>query len=373
MARVDLASSLYLGMRHPSESLARWSALTYGAPAALHEPPGAASVARELAALVGCPAATLGPSTLHLFMDWFGALPRPDQTTLLLDAEAYPIARWGVERAAARGATARTFRHFSPTALRGELARASRHSSRPIVVTDAYCPGCGRQAPLAAYRALLRPSAGLLVIDDTQALGVIGAQGGGSLRSARLTGEGVVWVASLAKAFGAPLAALGGDVETVEHFVEASQTRLHSSPPSAAAIAAASRALTLNQRHGDTLRRRLTARARRFRAGLASLGLSATGGLHPVQLIDPLAQLSAAALHAGLQSAGIDTALVRAACRQRDAVAVVLTATHTATEIDHALRALATLTRHVLDRHAPTGAERRIHVNDPGPKPAHLG
>ena len=76
-------------------------------------PPGTSTAAQQLAALIGCEQATLAPSTLHLFWDFFAVLSA-QPLTIFLDAEVYAVARWGVERAAARGARVYTFRHHDP-------------------------------------------------------------------------------------------------------------------------------------------------------------------------------------------------------------------------------------------------------------------
>jgi 8-amino-7-oxononanoate synthase len=73
---LDFTSALYLAMRHPSWSLRPWPQLTTGSPGALVAPPGAENVAAELARLVGCEAATLVPSTLHVNLDLFGKLAK---------------------------------------------------------------------------------------------------------------------------------------------------------------------------------------------------------------------------------------------------------------------------------------------------------
>src|SRR4051812_46557747 len=97
---LDFTSALYLGMTHPSASLAPWQALTLGRPAALEEPPGAGQVAADLARLTGAEAGLLFPSTLHLFRDLFrcvvtAANPAAARgVVLLMDTQAYPIARW---------------------------------------------------------------------------------------------------------------------------------------------------------------------------------------------------------------------------------------------------------------------------------------
>ena len=92
------------------------------------------------------------------------------------------------------------------------------------------------------------------MLDDTQALGVLGGRrygaiygigGGGSLRSPSCRRRSSV-ISSLAKAFGVPVAALSGSTELVGRFVRESETRVHCSPPSIPVIHAADRALTIN-------------------------------------------------------------------------------------------------------------------------------
>src|SRR5712692_3946714 len=131
----DFTSALYLGMRHPSRSLRPWTRLTAGVPAALESLPESRRVAQEIAALQGCERGTLGTSTLHLFWDLFGILAG-QRVRIYMDAGAYPIARWGVERAAARGAAVCSFRHHDPEALKRQLGRSPDYGLRPLVVTD---------------------------------------------------------------------------------------------------------------------------------------------------------------------------------------------------------------------------------------------
>ena len=118
----DFTSALYLGLRHPSRSLAPWDQLTTGRPAALFTSPSQGMVAGVLADLAGCERATLGSSTLHLFWDLFGMLDT--RHAIYMDAGLYPIGRWGVERAAARGIPVQVFTHHDGEALR----RALHHS-----------------------------------------------------------------------------------------------------------------------------------------------------------------------------------------------------------------------------------------------------
>ncbi len=351
---LDFTSALYLGLRHGSESLQPWDRLTLGVPAALQAPPAAVAVARDLASLQGCEASTLGPSTLHLFWDLLGLIAR-EPVAVLVDDGSYPIARWGVERAAARGVPVRSFGHHDVKALREGVRLACGRGLRPVVVTDGVCPACGRVAPLAGYLETARAERGLLIVDDTQALGVLGQApgpqapygigGGGSLRFLGVSGPSVLLVASLAKGFGAPLASLSGSRALVQRFEALSETRVHCSPPSVAALHAALAALALNRTEGDARRAQLLANVRRFRAALAPSGLRPTSGLFPVQTLADLGRERAAALHEALLRAGVRTVLHRSPGPGRAGLSFVLTALHTAEEVARAARTLLGVAR----------------------------
>ena len=67
---LDFTSSLYLGLQHPSRSLAPWGRLTTGVPAVMGEPPESHQVARGLARLQGVERTVLYPD--HLVVDCVG-------------------------------------------------------------------------------------------------------------------------------------------------------------------------------------------------------------------------------------------------------------------------------------------------------------
>ncbi len=113
---LDFTSVLYLGFRHAHSTLRPWAQLTTGRPAALEPAPEAERVAQDLARLLRCERAVLAPSTLHLYWDLFDVLAR-DRIAIYADAGAYPIARWGIERAAAKGVRTATFQMHDPAVL----------------------------------------------------------------------------------------------------------------------------------------------------------------------------------------------------------------------------------------------------------------
>jgi 8-amino-7-oxononanoate synthase len=309
-----------------------------------------------MAELCGAPAGLLFPSTLHLFRDLFGAIASK-QSMLLVDDGAYPIARWGMEGVLLQGATMAPYPHHDAEALARQARRVFRAGQRPIVVTDGLCPACGRLAPLPELARIAADYGGSLVVDDTQAIGIVGAPspdratplglgGGGSLMWYGLKGSHIWAGGSLAKGFGAPLAVLLGATEALDDIARTGETRIHSSPPSVAAITAAAQALTDNAKSGDLLRARLARRVSQLRQGLACIAARVISALPlPMQSIALESKQAARAVLSALEAAGI-TALATRSCAGGVALTLVLTARHTAGAVDRLVVALATALPH---------------------------
>jgi 8-amino-7-oxononanoate synthase len=342
---LDFTSALYLGIRHPSRSLRSWPSLTAGRPAALESPPTAETVARSLAALTGCERVEFFPSTLHLFFDLFEAL-RHKGVRLYVDGGAYPIARWGAERAAARGVFLRTIPHYDPIAAQAIIEKDRASGTRPVILADGYCAHCGRAAPLKQFLSFVVPDNGYVVLDDTQALGVFGEApdrvnpygrgGGGSLRLHNIDSSSVIVGSSLAKGFGVPLAALGGSAQLIRQILPRSETRAHCSPPSMATLRAVEHALALNGAHGDAIRRHLAELVARFREQIDGKRISVSRSLFPVQALalDPYA--SAVRSHRMLREAGVRTVLVRKHNAPGAKLLFVFNASHSFDDVDQA-------------------------------------
>jgi 8-amino-7-oxononanoate synthase len=192
------------------------------------------------------------------------------------------------------------------------------------------------------------PSGGYVVIDDTQALGVLGraasgggpygADGGGSLRWQAISSPRMIVGSSLAKAFGVPIAVLGGSARIIRRFEERSETRIHASPPSIAELHAAEHALRANAARGDELRDRLARLVAGFRRRVRGMGLRGPRSLFPVQALGPLRRPSR--VQQALQAAGVVTAVVRSCVGREKRLVFVITASHTTADLDHAAAAL---------------------------------
>jgi 8-amino-7-oxononanoate synthase len=352
---IDFTSASYLGLRHASESLRPWAQLTSGVPAALAEPRAARHLSGRLARLTGTDQAVLATSTLHAFWDLFvvraclANRSGEPGIALYLDAASYPISRWGVERATGHGVPALTVPHHDPEALRRILASRRTRGLRPVLVADGFCPGCGRAAPLAEFLRVIRDAGGELVLDDTQPLGLLGSPqqgssygvgGGGSLRHARVSGPDLILVSSLAKAFGVPVAMVTGSAGFIRGYLALSQTRVHCSPPSSAHLSAGAHALMVNQCSGERLRARLADLVDRFQYGLGQAGLPVPRGTFPVQSLRFPSPLDPVLVHRELLGLGIRAVLHRSSCLGGVAVSFLITARHSAANVDAAISAL---------------------------------
>jgi len=346
---LDFTSALYLGMKHPAGSLLPWEAFTSGVPAALFEPPEAKEVAQQVATLQGCERGLLGTSTLHLFWDFFGMFSRGG-VSVYVDRGTYPIARWGVERAAGRGAMVREFAHHDPEDLQRSLALNTHGNALVVVLTDGFCPECGRPAPLHEYLRVVRSRGGWLVVDDTQALGIFGTWdntalygrgGGGMLPRLRISGPDLLVVSSLAKGFGTPVAVLSGSKKALDEFEMKSETRMHCSPPSLPVIRAAQHALVLNRVHGDRLRARLSSLVFRFRRRAQEVGVRCKEGLFPIQTLLTGSKTNTRELHERLARNGVRTVLRYENGTSDLRISFVITARHTPQEIDRAVGVLS--------------------------------
>jgi 8-amino-7-oxononanoate synthase len=346
---LDFTSALYLGIRHAHHTLRPWAQLTTGRPAALEPAPEAARVAKDVAQLLRCERAVLAPSTLHLYWDLFDVLAR-DHIAIYADAGTYPIARWGIERAAGKGVRTATFQMHDPATLEDLLRRDRGSGLRPVVVTDGVCTETGRTAPLPDYLKLVRERSGYLVIDDTQALGILGkapAQdapygrgGAGTPAWHGVEGPEFIMGSSLAKGFGAPLAVIASNAKLIAKFEDLSATRVHSSPPSFAVISAAQRALAINEKRGDRLRSHLAKLVRHFREGLRQIGLSAVGGLFPVQTLRAIPGIDPQRLYRRLLSFDVRAVLRSVRHMPGAALSFLITVMHTRSDIGRCMEAL---------------------------------
>ena len=148
--------------------------------------------------------------------------------------------------------------------------------------------------------------------------------------------------ASLAKAFGAPLAIAERRAETLERIARDGETRIHTSPPSAADIAAGRNAVAAQPGARRSPRARLVRLVEQLRKELRKLGLQPRSELPiPMQTIAMPSLRAAKAALASLDENGI-RALVTRSCREElPSLTLLITARHASADISRAVAALA--------------------------------
>ena len=318
---LDFSSSLYLGFEHSSQEIGRWDNLTTGVPAAIQEHKHASFLANQIAQLQGLERGLIYPSTLHAFTDLFTTWPDSEKFQLFYDSDLYEIGKLGVKLGKLNGIRTSSFPHFNHKELRNKLDLKLEKGKKPIIVTDGFCPLCGKLAPLRQYMDIIKPYDGFLILDDTQALGILGQNpdsvmpygyyGGGSLKWLNLSNSRIISVSSLVKGFGAPLTIITGAKNCIDNLSERSETRLYSSPPSIVHLMAGVNGIKLNARKGWERRKHLLEMVKYFRFLLGFTPSSMNDLNFPVQYVDGLSYRNCIRIYQKLALKNIKTNLVR--------------------------------------------------------------
>ncbi len=349
LSGVDLSTFGYLGLRHLKEHLRPWDRLSRVRPPSVDEiDPLVDNLTAQIAALQGCEAAIFATSTFHLFWDFFDLLS-DEEVVIYLEEGTYPIAQWGLERATAQGVPVFSFLSQSPESLDSLLSQNSAGKRRPVVVVDGVSSTLWSPTPLSDYLRAIEPFGGLVVVDDTQALGLLGYSpntqapfglgGGGSLRWHQIESPNVLLVSSLAKGFGVPISVFSGSTQMVKWFGMNSRTLEHCSPPCFPLLHAVEHALVINESEGDELRGRLAENVRIFQSILQDAGFLEIGPLFPVQVVVSPELSDPEFFEGELRARGV-RALFQKSGNNRARVVLGITAEHSPDEIEFSAHVL---------------------------------
>jgi 8-amino-7-oxononanoate synthase len=180
-----------------------------------------------------------------------------------------------------------------------------------LMVTDGVFSMDGDLAPLPALAALATQQGCALMVDDAHGLGVIGANGRGSIEHTGVAASAVpVLIGTLGKAFGSFGAFVAGEAALIEYIIQRARTYIYTTalPP---AVAAAGRAgIRLAQQEGWR-RERLHALTLRFRAAATALDVPLAPSATPIQPLIVGEASWALALSEALMNAGFWVAAIR--------------------------------------------------------------
>ncbi len=173
------------------------------------------------------------------------------------------------------------YAHADIDALQALLADAADGSR--LVVSDGVFSMDGDVAPVAGLASACHQHDAWLMIDDAHGLGVLGAQGRGSLNAAGLGQQEVpILMATLGKALGTAGAFVAGSEALIETLIQQARPYIYTTamPP---AIAEASRTALEIARDEDWRRERLQGLIARFRHGAQQIGLTLMSSDTPIQ------------------------------------------------------------------------------------------
>jgi 8-amino-7-oxononanoate synthase len=183
-------------------------------------------------------------------------------------------------------------------------------AERKLIVTESVFSMNGDVAPLVEIVELKERYGAALLVDEAHADGVFGPHGEGYAHELGVADRVDLHLGTFGKAFGAYGAYVAGSALWVQYLMNASRSFVFTTGLPAAVIAAVDTALDVVQR-ADDLRMELRAKADRFRAGLADLGLDTCGSSTQIVPLVTGESEAALALSAALEDDGVLAVAVR--------------------------------------------------------------
>ncbi|RQO55596.1 8-amino-7-oxononanoate synthase [Paucibacter sp. KBW04] len=246
-------------------------------------------------------------------------------------------------------AEVKRYGHADVAALR-ELLSASTAKIK-LIVSDAVFSMDGDLAPLPALLALAEEFDAWLIVDDAHGFGVLGEQGRGSLEHFNLKSERLILVGTLGKAAGLAGAFVVAHTTITEYLLQAARNYIFStaSPPAVEHALLTSFAL-IGGELGAARRANLRLLQARLRQGIESilqqhpaLGWRLSPSDTPVQPLIIGGNAEVMALAARLEAGGIRVPGIRPPTvpKGEARLRITLCATHTASDVDELVSALA--------------------------------
>jgi 8-amino-7-oxononanoate synthase len=241
------------------------------------------------------------------------------------------------------GARFQRYAHADSADLQQKLEKSGADSA--LVMTDGLFSMDGDLAPLPQLAAVCKQHKAWLCVDDAHGLGVLGANGGGTLSHHNMNANDVpILMGTLGKAFGSFGAFVAGSEELIETLIQQARTYIYTTALPSALAEATRISLKLVQREAWR-REYLQQMVDRFRQGAEQLGLPLMASASAIQplLVGDSAQ--ALALSEALWERGILITAIRPPTVPEDSARLRITfsAAHTEKHLQQLLLALEEL------------------------------
>jgi len=242
------------------------------------------------------------------------------------------------------------YRNNDMADLAAKLAEADAAGARfKMIATDGVFSMDGIIADLKSICDLADRHRALVMVDDSHAVGFVGANGRGTPEHCGVEGRVDILTGTLGKALGGASGGYtAGRREIIELLRQRSRPYLFSNTL-APCIAAASLAVLdlLRSDEGASLRRQVRENGERFRAAMSALGFDLVPGQHPIIPVmlgdaELATRMADALLDEGIYVIGFSFPVVP---RGKARIRTQMSAAHTAEQIDRAVAAFAKVGR----------------------------
>jgi 8-amino-7-oxononanoate synthase len=347
---VDFSSNDYLGLSHHPAIAAEMSACalrTGAGSAASHLITGHGieheHLEEELAAFLGRERALLFSTGYMANLGVITALAGRGEL-MLLDRLSHASL---IDGALLSGTRFKRYTHADAGAAERAIAESADDVS--VVATDGVFSMDGNIAPLPELAKAATASKAWLVVDDAHGIGVLGANGRGSLEHYGMSADEVpVLVGTLGKALGSFGAFVAGSHDLIEFLIQKARPYIYTTALPQPVAAATRKALDLVQRE-PWRRERVLALTARFKKAAGEAGIGLLNSDTPTQSETPIQPVvlgsSQAALSAqqDLMRAGFRVVAIRSptVAKGSERLRVTLSAAHTDEQVDRLVEALS--------------------------------
>jgi len=246
-----------------------------------------------------------------------------------------------VDAARLSGAALIRFVHADVASAQRQLA--TRAEAAALVASDGVFSMDGDVAPLAELAALCKTQQATLMIDDAHGIGVLGAEGAGSVSEAGLDcSEVPVLMGTLGKALGVAGAFVAGSAALIAGLVQFARAHIYTTALPPALASAASAAIDI-ARFEPWRRDKLERLVAHFRQGASERGIALLDSRTPIQPVVIGASKPALAATQSLEAQGFFVPAIRppTVAQGKARLRVVLSAQHEEADIEQLLNALA--------------------------------
>lgn len=174
-----------------------------------------------------------------------------------------------------------TFRHRDPGDLAAEIRKNLKAGQRPLVMTDGVFPTFGVLAPVPDYLKIAESYDGLVALDDSHGVGVLGPNGRGTIDHYGLKSDRLHFAGTLSKAFGGHGGFIPASSKFTSHIRRNVGVYSGASPTPIPAAAASAKGIDLVKSHPEW-REKLRRNTAMAKNGLRKLGLNVNDSPMPI-------------------------------------------------------------------------------------------